>query len=123
MLPCIQKLIRRRTGSPEGFWSGRLNSNQRHPGAKIAFYSNRDSNYEIYVMNDDGSGLTRLTNNADADLHPIWSPDGARIAFHSNRDGNYEIYVMNADGTGVTRITTNSAGDWGAVWSPAVFPL
>ena len=32
-------------------------------GNKITFYSNRDGNSEIYVMNADGTGQTRLTNN------------------------------------------------------------
>ena len=43
---------------------------------KIAFASSRDGNFEIYVMNDNGSGQTRLTNNAGEDLNPAWSPDG-----------------------------------------------
>src|SRR5216117_1720966 len=64
---------------------------------QIAFTSNRDGQNEIYVMNADGSGATRLTNNPAADGGPIWSPDGTKIAFISDRDGNVEIYVMNAD--------------------------
>ena len=85
---------------------------------RIAFHSDRDGNYEIYVMNADGSGVTRLTNNSIDDLNPAWSPDGRRIAFHSDRDGNFEIYVMNADGSGVTRLTNNSAYDGDPAWSP-----
>ncbi len=69
-------------------------------------------------MNADGSGVTRLTNNADADRHPAWSPDGAKIAFTSNRDGNPDIYVMNADGSGLTNLTNDSAVDYAPTWSP-----
>ena len=72
---------------------------------RIAFRSNRDGNYEIYVRNADGSGQTNLTNNPAGDFEPTWSPDGEKIAFRSNRDGNEEIYVMNADGSDLTRLT------------------
>lgn len=41
---------------------------------RIAFESDRDGNYEIYVMNADGTGQTRLTNNVALDAVPAWSP-------------------------------------------------
>ncbi len=87
-------------------------------GATITFSSNRDGNYEIYVMNPDGTNQTRLTNNSAIDSNPSWSPDGNKIVFQSDRDGNYEIYVMNADGTNQTRLTNNSATDGDPSWSP-----
>ena len=87
-------------------------------GTKISFTSDRDGNYEIYVMNADGSGQTRLTNNPAVDYYPDWSPDGRRIAFTSERDGNAEIYVMNADGSGQTNLTNNTALDEAPAWSP-----
>ena len=87
-------------------------------GRRIAFDSDRDGNWEVYVMNADGSGVTRLTGNDAVDGSPSWSPDGRRIAFDSTRDGNREIYVMNADGSGVTRLTHNPADDGYPAWSP-----
>jgi len=86
---------------------------------KIAFTSDRDGNHEVYVMNADGSGQTRLTDNPAADALPAWSPDGSRIAFTSDRDGNPEVYVMNADGSGQTNLTSNPATDAFPAWSPA----
>ncbi len=80
-------------------------------GTKIAFSSNRDGNDEIYTMNPDGTGVTRLTFAPGVDLNPAWSPDSQRIAWYSNRDGNDEIYVMNADGSNVVRVTTNTVSD------------
>lgn len=82
-------------------------------GTKIAFNSDRDSNAtdglnsEIYVMNADGSGVTRLTHALRGDVRPAYSPDGSKIAFRSERDGFNvrEIYVMNANGTSQTRLT------------------
>ena len=74
---------------------------------KIAFTSERDGNPEIYVMNADGTGQTRLTNHSGTDDDASWSPDGSQIAFVSNRDGdgNLGIYVMDAGGSGVVQLT------------------
>jgi hypothetical protein len=41
---------------------------------KIAFGSERDGNSEIYIMNADGSGQTKLSNNPADDVEPAWSP-------------------------------------------------
>ena len=85
---------------------------------KIAFASDRDGNFEIYVMNADGTGQVRLTDNPADDGWPSWSPDGRRIAFVSDRDGNWEIYVMNADGTGQVDVTNSPTADGWPSWSP-----
>jgi Tol biopolymer transport system component len=76
---------------------------------EIAFVSARDGNKEIYVMNDDGSFVRRLTSNAARDVTPVWSPNRQMIAFASRRDGDFEIYVMDAlDGIPVTKLTNNA---------------
>jgi Tol biopolymer transport system component len=85
---------------------------------QIAFTSNRDGNDEIYIMNADGTGVTRLTDNPASDGEVSWSPDGSKIAFTSVRDGNIDIYVMNADGTHETRLTNHTAVDQLPCWSP-----
>ncbi|MBA2527967.1 MAG: PD40 domain-containing protein [Pyrinomonadaceae bacterium] len=84
---------------------------------KIAFASDRDGNFEIYSMDADGGGQTRLTEEPGEDYSPAWSPNGQRLAFVSTRDGNAEIYVMNSDGSGQTRLTNNTAGDLAPAWT------
>ena len=85
---------------------------------KIVFYSKRDGNGEIYVMNSDGSNQINLTNSTGVDGMPDWSPDGTQIAFSSNRDGDEEVYVMNADGSNQINLTNNANGDNHPSWSP-----
>lgn len=85
---------------------------------QIAFVSTRDGNAEIYLINVDGTGATRLTDDPAGDYAPAWSPDGTRLAFYSERDGNAEIYAMNADGSGLTRLTNHAAHDYAPAWSP-----
>jgi TolB protein len=90
----------------------------RVQGPRIVFVSLRDRNNELYIVNPDGTGVVRLTNNSDVDYDPACSPDGGRIAFMSARDGNTEIYVMNTDGRGATRLTNNPDVDISPTWSP-----
>jgi uncharacterized protein (DUF885 family)/WD40 repeat protein len=87
-------------------------------GARIAFDSTRDGDYEIYVINVDGSHPVNLTLHPANDTSPTWSPDGSKIAFVSDRDGNEEIYVMNADGSNPTRLTFREGYDKAPAWSP-----
>ena len=95
-------------------------------GTKIAFTSNRDVRRvarpptanpdmpefpqlppppELYVMNADGSGQTRLTFNNFFDGNVTWAPDGLRLVFQSNQDGDHEIFIINVDGSNLTPVS------------------
>ena len=69
-------------------------------------------NWEICVMDADGSNIRRLTTHPDNDCGLTWSPNGTNFAFTSERDGNREIYVMDADGSNQTNLTNNPSDDW-----------
>jgi TolB protein len=76
---------------------------------------------ELYVMNADGTGVERLTDNNEEERSPDWSPDGERLAFSCNADGTpqgFEICVMNADGTGRVQLTNNRLTELSPSWSP-----
>jgi metallo-beta-lactamase class B len=85
---------------------------------RIAFYSDRDGNFEIYSIRPDGSDLRRLTFDPAPDQTPAWAPDGHRLAFSSKRTGNGDIYVMDADGGNLRRITAGPGEDSQPAWSP-----
>jgi LysM repeat protein len=79
-------------------------------GSRIAFMSARDGNWEVYAINGDGSGLTRLTNHNAQDGLPTWSPDGRSIAFVSNRGGAWAIWVMDANGNNQRKLFDLNGG-------------
>jgi Tol biopolymer transport system component len=94
-----------------------------HPAT--AYQSNQT---EMYVMNPNGSGRTRLTgNNIDPRFNnieeraPAWSPDGTRIVYSCRIGGGmnvFQICVMNADGTSAQQLTDDSVPNLSASWSP-----
>ena len=89
-------------------------------GDRIAFQSNRNGNFDIYVMDLDGGDEPRqLTDDPAHDRSPSWSPSGDRIAFESDRNGNFDIYVMDLDGSDEPRqLTDDPAHDRSPSWSP-----
>ncbi|HSZ60061.1 MAG TPA: hypothetical protein VK797_30740, partial [Tepidisphaeraceae bacterium] len=72
----------------------------------------------IWVANDDGTSVQRLTVNKARDEFPRFSPDGKWIAFSSNRQGNYDVYVMPAEGGKPKQLTFHSADDHVVGWTP-----
>ncbi len=98
--------------------SQNLNPSWSHDGSKLAFKTYRDGNWEIYVIDANGTNLINLSNDPSDDEYPKWSPDGSKIAFISNRGGNEDIYVMNSDGTNVVNISNDVGDSIMPVWSP-----
>ncbi|MBC7815015.1 MAG: PD40 domain-containing protein [Burkholderiales bacterium] len=88
-------------------------------GERLAFSSRRDygSNAEIYVMNHEGGGLRRITNNRFNDVWPVWSPDGSEVAYMSYRDGLWDIFVSEVANGAEHRFTLHNGLYWIAEWS------
>jgi TolB protein len=84
---------------------------------KLAFQSNANGNWDLFVVGVDGEGLTPIVTDKGHDITPVYSPDGRRIAFVSERDGNREVYMCAADGSDQRRLTNNPAADIHPVWS------
>ncbi len=69
------------------------------PRSGILFTSDRTGNWDIFLIQSDGSGQDQLTDAPEVDADPAWSHDGRKIAFRSRRDGSSDIFVMNPDGS------------------------
>lgn len=97
-------------------------------GRSLVFQGDRDNwlaklmnyggNEELYVVGDSGSNLRQLTDNWNADLTPVWSPDGQWLAFAA-LDGfaGQNIYRMRADGSDRRQLTSGFKADSQLAWS------
>jgi Tol biopolymer transport system component len=73
-----------------------------HPdGQRIIFSSNMDDphgrNFDLYIVNDDGTGLERITTSPDFDGFPMFTDDGGTLVFASNRrqaqEGETNVFI------------------------------
>src|SRR5262245_3733142 len=88
----------------------------RHPSyskGKVAFSYLGD----IWIANEDGTGVQRLTDNKARDAYPRFSPDGTMIAFSSGREGNDDVFVVPATGGKPRQLTFHSANDTAQGWT------
>jgi TolB protein len=81
-------------GAPET----RLAEVAAFPGSngRIAFHSDRDGDFDIFILTPMGTRVRKLTRNHDDGAWPAWSADGQQSVFQSNRDSNtedFEIYT------------------------------
>jgi TolB protein len=84
---------------------------------KIAFISNRDGNWELYMMDYDGYNQTRLTYNETQDYMPAWSADGRKIAYTAYRGGEAALWLYS-----IYEGTRTLIFDRGTSFSPSFSP-
>ena len=90
---------------------------------KILFCDGTGNNWDIYIMNIDGSNPTQLTLDPARDYlsntrDNIWSEDCQSFYFVSDRSGNGDIYRINIDGSNLTQITFSDSLDYNPIMSP-----
>ena len=87
---------------------------------RIAFVGQQSSVNHIYLMDVDASGVgsnpIRLTQDAESESYPFWSPDGKRFVYQRAFNGS-AIYVINSDGTGQQRLSPTPGFDVSPFWS------
>lgn len=85
--------------------------------ASQAYYQDDTQDFDIWIMNSDGSNQVRLAGSSTKDeLHPVWSPDGSRIIFYAYNSGDTDIYSMASDGTDTILLTEDERMDLQASW-------
>jgi DNA-binding winged helix-turn-helix (wHTH) protein/dipeptidyl aminopeptidase/acylaminoacyl peptidase len=82
-------------------------------GQRIAFASNQDGNFDIWVQRLGGEAV-RITDSPADDTQPAWSPIGDEIVFHSERDGGGLFIVAAAGGPAHQRTTFGAHPTWRA---------
>lgn len=107
-------------------WAG-IVACQRQPQMEvpvpgIAFVSDRDGNNELYLLQADGTGLTRLTEDEALDGDPAWSADGRQLLFRSRRDGSSDIFLMDMRSGVLTNLArdpdTSLDDEFHPIWHP-----
>ena len=76
-------------------------------GRQVAMILSGSGNSEIYLSNNEGRQLRRLTRSSSLEADPSFSPDGRRIVFTSDQMGGPQIYTMDTQGRSVSRVRTD----------------
>jgi TolB protein len=86
-------------------------------GSRIAFWSAREGNTDLFLADADGSNPVNLTRHPDTVYELAWSPDGHTLAFYSDRTGRFELYLVAAAGGEPRRLTSPAYDNAWPAWS------
>ncbi len=87
-------------------------------GTQVVFEADFDGQQGLWVSNMTGTGLRKLTKNAEGDAEPAWSPRGDAIAFVSTRGGVSDIWLISPKGGSLVQLTRNQLNNQQPAWSP-----
>lgn len=73
-------------------------------GEKILFESNREGNWDLFLMSEDGDDVKQLTSDDSDDRRPSWHPSGSKILFESNRNGRNQLFELDLSNRSITKI-------------------
>lgn len=76
---------------------------------KIAFASNEQGDWDLYVMNLDGTGFNQLTFGEQDEMNPAWSADGSKLLYQMQQGDKWQIMMMNQDGTSPIQLTNKGS--------------
>ena len=102
-------------------FSNSVDKDPHSAAGHLVFASYRDGDEEIYMANNDLSGLKRLTTSNKEDEQPNLSPDGSHVAFVSYRSGTPRLWIMDSTGANQTAVATGSESfvpEMAPSWSP-----
>src|SRR4051812_44382626 len=88
-------------------------------GKRVAYQSDKDGSFHIYVMNADGTDTKQISSGKDIDdRHPAWSPDGNAVAVDSGDATHREIWIIDIASQRRTQVTKTGAIATFPSWSP-----
>ena len=87
-------------------------------GGALAFESNRDGNWNLFLMDPRTGNVTRLTEDPADDRFPGWSPSGRSLVFFSDRGGRPALYVLHILSGEVEHLVEVYGPEPSPDWSP-----
>jgi TolB protein len=87
-------------------------------GSWIAYESRVGGQFDIWLIDPEGSVNVPIVSHRLSDESPTWAPNGRKLAFSSSRRGRADIYVIDVNGENLRRITRGAGDNTSPSWGP-----